>query len=73
MEYFRLIVGFVLLFIGGRYLVKGAVEFSAHLKVSTLVIGVTVVSFATSAPELAVSLRAALNNQPDISIGNVIE
>ncbi len=72
MEYIYLIVGFVLLFIGGKYLVKGAVEFSAHLKVSTLVIGVTVVSFATSAPELAVSLRAAITNQPDISIGNVV-
>ncbi|MBN2521346.1 MAG: calcium/sodium antiporter [Bacteroidales bacterium] len=72
MEYIYLIVGFILLFIGGKYLVKGAVEFSAHLKVSTLVIGVTIVSFATSAPELAVSLRAAIINQPDISIGNIV-
>ncbi|MFC2137634.1 calcium/sodium antiporter [Bacteroidota bacterium] len=72
MEYLLLGLGFLLLFIGGHYLVKGAVEFAAHLKISTLVIGVTVVSFATSAPELAVSLRAVINNQPDISIGNVI-
>src|SRR3972149_5278996 len=72
MEYLYLLIGFVLLFVGGKYLVKGSVEFAAHLKVATLVSGVTVVSFATSAPELAVSLMAAINNQPDISIGNVV-
>ncbi len=72
MEYIQVGAGFLLLFLGGHYLVKGAVEFAAHLKISTLVVGVTIVSFATSAPELAVSLRAAIHNQPDISIGNVI-
>lgn len=72
MEYLYLIIGLVLLFFGGKYLVKGAVDIAAYLKVSTLVIGVTIVSFATSAPELAVSVRAALNNQPDISIGNIV-
>jgi len=72
MEYLFLGLGFLMLFIGGHYLVKGAVEFAAHLKISMLVVGVTVVSFATSAPELAVSLRATISNQPDISVGNVI-
>jgi cation:H+ antiporter len=52
--------------------VKGGVALSSHFKVSTLVVGVTVVSFGTSAPELFVSLDAALHGSPDIAMGNVI-
>jgi cation:H+ antiporter len=61
-----------LLFFGGEFLVKGSVALALKLKVSTLVIGVTIVSFATSAPELIVSLNAALQGHSDIALGNVI-
>lgn len=67
-----LIGGLIVLIIGGEFLVKGAVgiAFKAHL--STLVIGMTVVSFGTSAPELLVSIKAAFEGAPDIAIGNVV-
>ncbi len=72
MAYFYLILGLVLLLFGGEWLVRGAVDLALRLKVSTLVIGMTVVSFATSAPELLVSVGAAVNGYTDISFGNVI-
>jgi cation:H+ antiporter len=56
----------------GDFLVRGSVSLAGHFKVSRLVIGVVVVSFGTSAPELFVSLDAALMGHPDIAIGNVI-
>jgi len=62
----------VILLIGGEFLVRGAITFAKSLKVSPLIIGLTVVSFGTSAPELLVSLQAALNGSPDLAIGNVI-
>ncbi|MDX1446403.1 calcium/sodium antiporter [Lishizhenia sp.] len=67
-----LVGGLIVLIIGGEFLVKGAVgiAFKAHL--STLVIGLTVVSFGTSAPELLVSIQAAYKGAPDIAIGNVV-
>ena len=61
-----------MLAIGGEFLVKGSVSLALRLKISTLVVGITVVSFATSAPELLVSLDAALSGYPDVSLGNVI-
>ena len=61
-----------MLTIGGEFLVKGSVSLALRLKISTLVVGMTVVSFATSAPELLVSLDAALSGYPDVSLGNVI-
>jgi cation:H+ antiporter len=64
--------GLVLLVIGGEFLVRSSVALSFKLKLSKLVIGMTVVSFATSAPELLVSLQAALDGVSDISLGNVI-
>lgn len=72
MEYILLLLGFVLLILGGRFLVTGSVALSTHLKISKLVIGVTVVSFGTSAPEMFVSCMAAINNHADVSIGNVV-
>lgn len=72
MDYFHLILGFVVLLISGDLLVKSGVALSSHFRVSTLVIGVTVVSMGTSAPELVVSIGAALKNHPDIAIGNVV-
>lgn len=67
-----LLAGLVLLTLGGDLLVRGAVSLAVRLKVSTLVIGMTVVSFATSCPELLVSLNAAFQGYTDITFGNVI-
>ncbi len=67
-----IIVGLTLLVIGGEFLVRSSVALSFKLKLSKMVIGLTVVSFATSAPELLVSLQAAINGFSDISLGNVI-
>ncbi len=72
MEYLFLLAGIVLLLLGGDFLVRAAVELSLRLKISILVVGMTVVSFATSAPELLVSLKAAYLGFSDIAIGNVI-
>ncbi len=67
-----LLAGFTLLFFSGDWLVKSSVQLARYLKVSTLVIGITVVAFGTSAPELIVSLNAVFDGVPDISIGNVV-
>ncbi len=67
-----LLIGFVLLVIGGEFLVRASVALSLKLNISRMVIGLTVVSFATSAPELLVSLQAAVDGFSDISLGNVI-
>lgn len=67
-----MILGLVLLVIGGDFLVKASVGLSLKFNISKLVIGMTVVSFATSAPELLVSLNAALTGSPAIAINNVV-
>jgi len=67
-----LILGFVLLVVGGEFLVRSSVALSFKLNISKIVIGMTVVSFATSAPELLVSLQAAFNGSPAIAINNVV-
>ncbi len=72
MAYVKLIAGILILLLGGDFLVRGAVELALRLKISVLVVGLTVVSFATSAPELLVSVDAALNGHVDISFANVI-
>ena len=72
MEYLFLILGLVVLVVGGEFLVRGAVAIAYRYKLSPLVVGMTIVSFGTSAPELLVSLQAALIGAPDIAIGNVI-
>ena len=66
------ILGFILLVIGGEYLVRSSIALSFKLNLSKMIIGLTVVSFATSAPELLVSLNAALNGSPAIAINNVV-
>ena len=66
------IFGLILLYLGGEALVKGAVSLALKLKISTLIVGMTIVSFATSAPELLVSLGAAIKGHTDITFGNVI-
>ncbi len=72
MSVFLVIAGLALLVVGGDFLVRASVGLSFKLKISKLVIGMTVVSFATSAPELLVSLQAALDGVSDIALGNVI-
>lgn len=72
MSIFLVIAGLALLVVGGDFLVRASVGLSFKLKISKLVIGMTVVSFATSAPELLVSLQAAFDGISDIALGNVI-
>lgn len=72
MDYLLVFFGLALLVVGGEFLVRSSVALSFKLHLSKMVIGLTVVSFATSAPELLVSLQAALNGFSDISLGNVI-
>ncbi|NEQ43403.1 MAG: calcium/sodium antiporter [Leptolyngbya sp. SIOISBB] len=67
-----LIVGFVLLVAGAEGFVRGAAKLAAVVGLSPLVIGLTVVSYGTSAPELAVSLQASFHGQAEIALGNVI-
>ncbi len=68
----KLIAGFVLLLVGAEILVKGASRIAAAIGISSLVIGLTVVSFGTSSPELSVSIISSLNGTADIALGNVI-
>ncbi|MCY9783940.1 calcium/sodium antiporter [Nocardiopsis sp. EMB25] len=67
-----LVAGFVLLVAGGETLVRGAASLARTLGMSSLVVGLTVVSFTTSAPELAVSTDAALSGYPGLAVGNVV-
>ncbi|MBB1044572.1 calcium/sodium antiporter, partial [Dietzia sp. DQ11-44] len=67
-----LAVGFVLLVAGGESLVRGAGRLAVSLGISPLVVGLTVVAFATSTPELAVSVDAALSGHPGLAVGNVV-
>ncbi|MDC0204740.1 calcium/sodium antiporter [Flavobacteriales bacterium] len=67
-----LLLGLVLLFFGGELLVKGSVALALKIRISTFVVGMTIVSFATSAPELFVSLQALLEGSSNIALGNVI-
>lgn len=72
MDYLLLLSGFVLLILGGHWLLKASVGLSLRLMIPRIIIGMTVVSFATSAPELIVSLNSALEGHADIALGNVI-
>ncbi|MGB5171009.1 MAG: calcium/sodium antiporter [Eudoraea sp.] len=65
-------LGLILLILGGNWLLKAAVAFSLRLKIPRIIIGMTIVSFATSAPELIVSINAALDGFPDLALGNVV-
>lgn len=72
MSILLVVSGFILLVIGGEYLVRSSVALSFKFNISKMVIGMTVVSFATSVPELLVSVQAALKGSPAIAINNVI-
>ena len=67
-----LLAGLVLLYFGAEGLVRGSASLALRLGLSPLVVGLTVVAFGTSSPELMVSLKAAMNGQGDISVGNVV-
>lgn len=72
MNFLLIVAGLVLLILGGNWLLKSAVSLSLKLNISKVVVGMTVVSFATSAPELIVSINAALSGSSDLALGNVI-
>lgn len=72
MNFLYIILGFVFLIFGGNWLLKSAVSISLRLHIPKIVIGMTVVSFATSAPELIVSVQSAIDGFPDLALGNVI-
>ena len=66
------VIGIALLYYGAEFLVRGGVSLALKARISRLVIGLTLAAFATSAPELVVSIDSALNGSADISLGNVI-
>lgn len=72
MTYLLFVVGLVILVAGGEFLVRGTSAIARAFHLSPLLIGLTIVGFGTSAPELIVSVQAALAGQPGIAIGNVI-
>ena len=72
MDYLGILFGVILLSQGGDLLTKSSVDISFKLSIPKIIIGMTVVSFATSAPELIVSLNATLDGLPNFAIGNVL-
>ena len=64
--------GLILLFLGGEVLVRGSVALAKNFGVSTFMIGLTVVAYGTSSPEMLISIQAVLDGYPDIATGNVI-
>ncbi len=67
-----ILIGLVMLFYGGDYLVTGSIRLATRFKISPFVIGATVIGFGTSAPELAVSVLASLQGSGELALGNVI-
>jgi cation:H+ antiporter len=72
MAFFAVAVGIFILIKGGGWLMRAAVALSLRFSIPKIVIGMTVVSFATSAPELIVSIQSALSGHPDLALGNVV-
>ncbi len=72
MNFLFLAIGVVLLTVGGEALIRGALSSARRLGVSPLLSGLVIVGFGTSAPELVVSVDAAIHQRPDIAIGNVV-
>lgn len=72
MMYLQVLAGFLLLLGGADILVRGAVTVARRMGISTMIIGMTVVAFGTSAPELIVSMEAALTGAPGIAVGNIV-
>lgn len=72
MDVMLLLLGLGVLILGGEFLVKGSVLFAKVMKLSPLVVGMTIVAFGTSAPELIVSLTSALKGDAGIAVGNIV-
>ena len=72
LTYFLFLVGFVLLIKGADWLVDGSSSVARKLKISNIVIGLTIVAFGTSAPELIVNIMASIRGNSDIAIGNIV-
>lgn len=72
LDYVYILIGLVGLFFGGEALVRGSVSIARRMSISPLIIGLTVVGFGTSTPELLVSVQAALKGVPDIAVGNIV-
>jgi cation:H+ antiporter len=68
----KLLGGLIILILGGDFLVRGASSMAIKIQISPLVVGLTVVAFGTSAPELLISLKSALSGSPDLAMGNVV-
>jgi cation:H+ antiporter len=67
-----IVLGLVLLVVGAEWLVRGASKLAARLRISRLIIGLTIVAYGTSSPEMAVSVLASLRGQTDLALGNVV-
>ena len=67
-----LILGFILLIKGADIFIDGSSSFAANLKIPKIIIGISIVAFGTSAPELAISIKAMFNSNADIVFGNLI-
>jgi len=72
LDYIYVVAGLIGLFFGGEALVRGSVGIARRMAISPLLIGLTVVGFGTSTPELLVSVNAALSGVPDIAVGNIV-
>lgn len=72
LDYFYVVAGLIGLFFGGEALVRGSVGIARRMAIPPLLIGLTVVGFGTSTPELLVSVDAALRGVPDIAVGNIV-
>ena len=67
-----IVTGILLLYIGAESLVRGSSRLAAHFGIPPLIIGLTIVAFGTSAPELTVSISAAFKGANDVALGNVV-
>ncbi|MGB5976404.1 MAG: sodium:calcium antiporter, partial [Cyclobacteriaceae bacterium] len=67
-----LLAGLIILIVGGELLVRGASSIALRVHLSPLVVGLTIVAFGTSAPEMLISIRSALKGSPDLAMGNVV-
>ncbi len=72
LTYLLFVIGLILLLLGGDWLVKGSVGLAEKFNISPLIIGLTIVALGTSAPELVISLQAALSGSSSLAVGNVV-
>jgi len=72
LEIALLLSGLFILILGGDFLVRGASSIALGLRISPMVVGLTIVAFGTSTPELLISIKAALSGSPDLTMGNVV-